>query len=360
MARLPGPSSCKVRSDRALVCTTARAVRSRTAGRALTGRDALARVLQTIRSMIPWSFGRELPRAGLWSLEESERYCLRMATSHYENFPVVAHVFDENVRRSLGAVYAFARTADDFADEPRYEGVRLELLDLWEQQLDECFDGRPRHPVFIALAAAVERHRLEPRPFRDLLSAFRQDCLEDGYETMEELIDYCERSANPVGRLVLRVMGQESGRATMLSDMTCSALQLANFWQDLSIDIPRGRLYVPLEIARRWGLSDADLRGRRRYARWGGLVHELVDRARALMESARGLPMAVDLRGAFYLEAVQRGGLRILDEVDRLGASAAFRRPRLGRRDAASILVRTSARTLTSTPLRLAVTHGLV
>ncbi|MBW2261083.1 MAG: squalene synthase HpnC [Deltaproteobacteria bacterium] len=310
--------------------------------------------------MIPWSFTGDLPLAGVWSLEESERYCLRMASSHYENFPVVMRVFDEQVRRSLGAIYAFARTADDFADEQRFEGVRLELLDVWAKQLEECFAGRPRHPVFIALAAAAERHGLEARPFRDLLSAFRQDCVKNRYGHMDELHDYCSRSANPVGRLVLRVMGQESRRAIELSDRTCTALQLANFWQDLSVDIPRGRLYVPLEAAARWGLTETDLRRRRRTGGWDGLVHELVGEARSLMQSARALPLAVNLTGAFYLEAVQRGGLRILDEVDRLGGKAAFRRPKLRKRDAASIFMRTSAATLTTAPLRLAAVHRMV
>jgi squalene synthase HpnC len=310
--------------------------------------------------MIPWRFTGDLPLAGMWSLEESERYCLRMASSHYENFPVVTHVFDERVRRSLGAVYAFARTADDFADEPQYEGVRLELLDVWAKQLEECFAGRPRHPVFIALAAAAQRHGLEVRPFRDLLSAFRQDCVKNSYASMDELLDYCTRSADPVGRLVLRVMGQESRRAIELSDRTCTALQLANFWQDLSVDIPRGRLYVPLEVAARWGLDETDLRRRRQIAGWSGLVHELAARARELMTSARALPHIVDLAGAFYLDAVQRGGLKILDEVDRLGGRGAFQRPKLRKRDAASIFMRTSAATLTAAPLRLASVYRTV
>lgn len=308
--------------------------------------------------MIPWSFTQNLPKAGAWSVEESERYCMRMAAAHYENFPVVTHVFDDGVRRSLGAVYAFARTADDFADEPQYEGVRLELLDVWREQLEECFAGRALHPVFVALGSAVERHGIDPGPLRDLLSAFRQDCVKNRYETMDEVHDYCRRSANPVGRLVLRVMGQESPETIALSDRTCTALQLANFWQDLSVDIPRGRLYVPLDRAASWGLCESDLLARRGVRGMSGLLRELVQSTRSLMLSARSLPLRVRLPGGFYLEAVQRGGLRILDAVERLQDEVLFQRPRLGKRDTASIFVRTSAATLSLAPRRLALVAG--
>lgn len=295
--------------------------------------------------MTPWAFSDTLPRTGRWTLEESERFCMNLTLSHYENFPVVAGIFGRGARKTLAAVYGFARYADDFADEPGYEGVRLELLDGWERQLAGCFrDETPRHPVFVALMAAIDRHALEAGPLFDLLSAFRQDCTKQRYESYDEVLDYCRRSADPVGRIVLRVMGRDEPPTLKLSDRTCTALQLINFWQDLSVDIERGRLYIPRDLAEKHDLTIEDIMEKRASGAFGGLLQELVDRTRDLMLEARSLPDAVGLPGELYLRAVQEGGLSVLDSVERMGASILHRRPALTGFDMGLIFVKSAGR----------------
>jgi squalene synthase HpnC len=293
--------------------------------------------------MIPWAFSHSLPRMGRWSLEESERICMNMTLSHYENFPVVAGIFGRDARRTLAAVYCFARYADDFSDEPCYDGVRLELLDGWERQLASCFGGdRPHHPVFIALKAAIERHGLDEGPFLDLLSAFRQDCIRQRYDSFDEVLDYCRRSAEPVGRIVLRVMNREDPWILKLSDRTCTALQLINFWQDLSVDMERGRLYIPRDLAEKHGLTIEDIVKKRSPSAFEDLLQELVDRTRNLMHMARELPAAVGLPGELYLRAVQEGGLSVLESVERMGASILATRPALTGLDKGLIFARSA------------------
>jgi squalene synthase HpnC len=293
--------------------------------------------------MIPWEFRDPIPLMGAWTLEESERFCMNVTLSHYENFPVVGGVLGRGARRSLAAVYGFARQADDFADEPAFEGVRLELLDAWERQLRSCARGEgQRHPVFIALAAAFERHGLEEAPFLDLLSAFRQDCTKQRYATFEELLDYCRRSANPVGRIVLRVMKRDNPRTVELSDGTCTALQLINFWQDLSVDIARGRLYVPEDIARWHGVSLEALLEGWEEGSFGALLDDLVGRTREMMREASALPEAVGLPGGLFLRAVQAGGLSMLEAVSRMGEGVLSRRPSLSGVDKGIIFVRSA------------------
>ena len=178
------------------------------------------------------------------SLEEAFAICERRVKSHYENFPVGLFVPREK-RRYVYALYAFARAADDFADEPIYEGHRVEKLDEWERRLHGAFEGQAEDPIFMALSETVRRLEIPERLLMDLLSAFRQDTEKSRYDTWDELLDYCRRSANPVGRLVLLVFGYRDLELASLSDSICTALQLANHWQDLGIDLSRGRIYAP-------------------------------------------------------------------------------------------------------------------
>jgi squalene synthase HpnC len=263
--------------------------------------------------------------------------CLKIAREHYENFPVASFVVPSNLRPHVAAVYAFARSADDIADEPgRSRDERLALLDEWSAALRQP----PRTAVFEALADTRQRFDLPVELFDDLLSAFRQDVCTSRYESWEELFDYCRRSANPVGRLVLRLAGIRQDEADRWSDALCTALQLTNFWQDLAIDWQRGRLYVPREA---WSAAGADLsdlgRGEMTSA-WRLALQECGGVTRRLFE--RGRPVCDVLRGRlrYELRATWLGGTRVLDKLER-GRFDTFRhRPRLSASDALVIALR--------------------
>jgi phytoene synthase len=257
--------------------------------------------------------------------------CLRIARDHYENFPVASRLLPAAMRPHVAAVYAFARGADDIADEPgRTPGERLALLDQWQAQLHEP----PRTDVFIALADTRERFDLPVHLFEDLLSAFRQDVTTVRYDTWAELLDYCRRSANPVGRLVLRLAGHRQAESDRWSDAVCTALQLTNFWQDLAIDWERGRLYVPREVWRSAGAELADLDRRQMSAAWRTAMHQATLVTRQLFDDGRPVCDVVRGRLRYELRATWLGGTRILDELDASGFDVFRYRPRLTGRDA--------------------------
>ncbi|HMY76522.1 MAG TPA: squalene synthase HpnC, partial [Blastocatellia bacterium] len=194
------------------------------------------------------------------SLEAAYAYCRQMAESHYENFPVGSVLIPSQLRKHVYSIYAFARTADDFADEGYEtsgltETQRLAALDDWQQKLDRCFAGDADHPVFIALAATVKDLNLPKKLLADLLSAFKQDVTKRRYADFDEVLDYCTRSANPVGRLILLLFGYRDERLHQLSDHICTALQLANFWQDVAVDIQKDRVYLPEDDMARFGVG---------------------------------------------------------------------------------------------------------
>ncbi|MBK8719510.1 MAG: squalene/phytoene synthase family protein [Deltaproteobacteria bacterium] len=200
---------------------------------------------------------------GPWTTAAGYRWCERMAASHYENFPVASKFLPPHLRPHVAAIYAFARTADDFADEPRFEGRRSQALAAWESLLEACYHRDVEHPVFIALRDTVRRHNIPIGPLRALLTAFRMDLTKHRYTSFNELLGYCTHSANPVGQLVLFVHGHREPDLHRFSDEICSALQIANFLQDLSVDIPRGRIYIPEEDLVHFGVAHDDLFGRR-------------------------------------------------------------------------------------------------
>jgi squalene synthase HpnC len=239
-------------------------------------------------------------------------------------------LFPREVRAALAAVYAFARTADDFADEPQFAAVRERLLDQWESQLNDCFAGTASHPVFMALREAVGRFGLEIGPFRDLLSAFRQDCRTNRYDTIEDLLDYCGRSANPVGRIVLAILGLDCAEFRRWSDDICTALQLTNFWQDVSVDVRRGKLYLPLSDLDRFAVRPEALLSGRPPPAFDDVVRFEVDRTRELFRNGRPLVEHTALPEQLYFAGVWLGGRTVLRMVKDLGAEVFFKRPSLG------------------------------
>ncbi len=272
-------------------------------------------------------------------------WCEGLARRHYENFPVASRLLPARLRRPIAAVYAFARLADDMADEGGLpEAARLAALDDWARQLDAALAGRAGHPVFVALADLVARYRVPSVLFHDLLSAFRQDVTTRRYACFEDVLDYCRRSADPVGRILLHLAGEATPENLRLSDRVCSALQLINFWQDLAQDMDENdRIYLPEDAIAAHGVTVQQLRERCSDAAMRALMASEYARARAMMEE--GAALGARLRGRFGLEIrlIVQGGLRVLDRLE--AQQDVFSRPRLRRRDAFVILWRALRRT---------------
>ena len=260
------------------------------------------------------------------SVEEAFAHCEARVKAHYENFPVGLFV-PRKKRPYVYALYAFARIADDFADAPIYEGVRQEKLDLWEALRDAAYRGEAEGPVFVALGETVRRLDIPKELLLDLLSAFRQDTVKNRYETWDEVLDYCRRSANPVGRLVLLVFEQEDPELLPLSDAICTGLQLANHWQDAAVDYARDRIYVPEELMRRHGVGTWDFSTGRVTDGFRGLMAELIARTRELFEQGRPLCDRVGKELRFEMRLTWLGGMSILDRIEAVGADVFHRRP---------------------------------
>lgn len=263
--------------------------------------------------------------------------------NHYENFPVASWLCPPALRPAVAAIYWFARTADDLADEGDARAAqRLDDLAAYRADLLTCFDSRTPSPrwagVFAPLAVAIQRHDLPRQPLLDLLSAFEQDVrrteLGQGYADRADLLDYCSRSANPIGRLVLHLHGVATPQALAESDAICSALQLINFWQDLSRDVPRGRHYLPTADCQAHGLDATQPATWHGHAARHALLRELCDWTRGLMLSGRDLPLRVPGRAGWELRTVVQGGLRVLDKIESQGSDAFSQRPRLRAWDA--------------------------
>ena len=282
--------------------------------------------------------------------EASYAACLRLARQHYENFPVASRLMPPASRPHIAAIYAFARMADDVADEGTESGAsRLARLQVLRDRLHAAAAGQPQpadidetdtSQVFVALSATMALHRLDVGLFDDLLSAFRQDVVTTRYESWDQLLDYCRRSANPIGRLVLAVTGYRDVELDSRSDAVCTALQLTNFWQDLERDWLKGRLYLPLEILQAAGADERDLDRRRITPAWRAALQEVADRTRRLFLDGR--PVADGVRGRlkWELRATWLGGMRILDRLEAVDFDVFRRRPTLGVVDAAAIVGR--------------------
>lgn len=261
------------------------------------------------------------------SLEEARAYCERLAKSHYENFSVATWFLPKRLRQHFYNVYAYCRISDDLGDEVGNPQQSLELLDQWEGQLNSCYAGSPKHPVFVALKETVEQFGIPKFEFSDLLIAFRQDQTVRRFETFDDVLGYCRYSANPVGHLVLYLCGYSDAGRQQLSDYTCTALQLANFWQDVFVDYGKGRIYLPLEDLRRFGVTGDDIAQRRATAQFVAMMKFEVERARDWFE--RGLPLVkmVDRALAVDLELFSRGGQEILNAIERQGFDVLSSRP---------------------------------
>jgi phytoene synthase len=280
------------------------------------------------------------PSARPPGLGESYAACEKVARDHYENFPVASRLLPRRIRPHVAAIYAFARAADDYADEARYEGEdRIALLDDWQARLRACAGDRSENPVFVALGHTITKHSLPLRPFEDLLAAFRMDVTRNSYETFDEVLEYCRCSANPVGRLVLLLFGYRERRLHELSDRICTALQLTNFWQDLSIDLEKGRCYIPRDEMRSFGVSDGDLEARHVTPGFRELMQFQVRRTRGLFDEGEALPGFLRGRLRAEIRLTIAGGRRILGKIDRARGDVFSRRPKLGKADWARLIV---------------------
>lgn len=281
--------------------------------------------------------------------------CLALARAHYENFPVASVLIPRGMRRDVAAVYAFARAADDFADEgDRPSAERHALLDDWEHRLRAAAagaapdDGTDAGAIFAALEQTMAVRGLPLAPFADLLSAFRQDVDVSRYETWTALMDYCRRSANPVGRIVLRISGRDDAALDASSDALCTALQLTNFWQDLERDWKKGRVYLPADVMQAHGASERDIAGGAVTPALAAAIGDAAARTRNLFEWGRFVCETVRGRLGVELRATWLGGTRVLDRLERSGFDPFRARPSLGWRDATPLAARLALWTATS------------
>jgi squalene synthase HpnC len=274
---------------------------------------------------------------------EAERYTRWLAAHHYENFNVVSWLLPRRLHQHFYNLYAYCRWSDDLGDEVADPARALQLLDAWEIELRLIFThGRgPSHPVLIALGETIRAKDIPMQPFSDLLRAFRQDQTVHRYQTWEELLEYCVYSANPVGRLVLYLCDYREEARQSLSDHTCTALQLANFWQDVSRDLEKGRIYIPLDALAAHGLSEADIVNKRFDARYVALMKSLIARTRAVFHAGMPLARTVAPFLRVDLEMFSRGGLAILDAIEASGYNTLEHRPALTKWTQLSLLGRT-------------------
>ncbi len=272
--------------------------------------------------------------------EVAQTYTRWLATHHYENFNVVSWLLPKELHQHFYNVYSYCRWADDLGDEIPDTQRALELLNWWEQELDACYAGHPSHPVFVALRETIAAKEIPKQPFADLLKAFRQDQTVKRYPTWDAVLNYCVYSANPVGRLVLYLCGYRDEQRQQLSDATCTALQFANFWQDVSRDLEKGRIYIPLDIAAAHRLSESDLVERRFDDRYIHLMKDLIARTRTLFTEGMPLAKMVDARLSVDLEMFSRGGLAVLDAIEASGYNTLHHRPSIGKGKQARLLGR--------------------
>ena len=263
------------------------------------------------------------------SVAEAYERCERLAKTHYENFNVGSRLLPGNKRKHFYAIYAFCRFVDDVGDE--FEGDRLQALDYWEEEVEDCFSGSPSHPYMVAVQDTIRSFDIPREPFLRLIEANRMDQTKKRYATYADLEHYCRHSANPVGRLVLYVGGYRDEERQTLSDFTCTALQLANFWQDVARDYAMGRIYIPREDMHRFGYTEEELAQEVITDGFRRLIAFEVDRARDLFH--RGLPLVDRVEGALKLDIAlfSKGGLSVLDSIEGQGCDVLSRRPVVGR-----------------------------
>jgi squalene synthase HpnC len=280
----------------------------------------------------------------VWTGPESLAYTHWLATHHYENFHVVSFLLPKRLHQDFYNVYSFCRWADDLGDEIGDKAESLRLLEWWGAELDRMYLGETRHPVFNALQGTVARYGIPKQPFADLIRAFVQDQSVPRYDTWAGVLDYCVYSANPVGRLVLYLCGYGDAERQRLSDSTCTALQLANFWQDVTVDLLKDRVYIPLEVLARNHYTVEDLFARRMNENFRSVMIEIVDRARELF--LEGLPLArqVDRRLGIDLDLFSRGGMHVLKKIEQQNYDVLSRRPKISKLERVGLLLASVAR----------------
>jgi squalene synthase HpnC len=286
------------------------------------------------------------------SPDVAQQFTKWLATHHYENFNVVSWLLPKELHQHFYNVYAYCRWADDLGDEIPDTARALELLDWWDRELALCYEGKPSHPIFVALRQTILEKNIPKQPFADLLKAFRQDQTTKRYQTWDAMIGYCLYSANPVGRLVLYLCGYRDEKRQKFSDATCTALQLANFWQDVSRDLEKGRIYIPLDVAELHGVSENEIVTRQFGDRYVSLMKDLITRTRQLF--AEGYPLAkiVDGRLSIDLEMFSRGGIAVLDAIEAAGYDTLNHRPSIGKGKQARLLGRVLLAQLFKKPSR--------
>jgi squalene synthase HpnC len=277
------------------------------------------------------------------TLEEARGWCKKLAESHYENFHVATWFLPTPLRPHFHAIYAYCRVSDDLGDEVGDAAQALALLDLWERELDACYEGRARHPIFVALSETIHACSIPKQPFADLLTAFRQDQTVTRYQTMLDLLGYCRYSANPVGRLVLYACGEADEARFRLSDATCSALQLANFWQDVKVDYKKGRVYIPQQDMEFFNVTDATIAHGVATPEFRALMRFEVDFARGRFEEGLPLIEKVSRELAVDLDLFSRGGLEILRSIERRDYDVLTARPSISKSARLKLVMRAVA-----------------
>jgi squalene synthase HpnC len=274
------------------------------------------------------------------ALEEARAYCQLLAESHYENFHVASWFLPRRLRPHFHSIYAYCRISDDLGDEIGNREQSLALLDLWQRELDACYRGEARHPVFVALAETIRACDIPKEPFADLLVAFRQDQTVTRFQTMDDVLAYCRYSANPVGHLVLYACGYRDAERFRLSDYTCSALQLANFWQDVTVDYAKGRIYLPLADMQRFGVDEGAIASRSFTPQFRELMRYEVDYTRRMFEQGLPLIQMVDRELAIDLDLFSRGGLEILNAIEQQDYNVLRARPAISKTRKVVLLLR--------------------
>ncbi|HAL57198.1 MAG TPA: squalene synthase HpnC, partial [Bacteroidetes bacterium] len=263
-----------------------------------------------------------------------------LTREHYENFPVASWLIPKEKRRHVCALYAFARIADDFADESGLTPAeRIDSLNEWDEQLTECYRGHAEHPVFVALRETVDRFEIPRRLFQNLLFAFRSDVTTHRYETFDDLLHYCDNSANPIGRLVLLLFGYRGESLMLLSDAICTGLQLTNFWQDVLVDLEKDRVYIPMEDIREFGYSEEELFEKKFSAEFKDIMVYQVERTERLFLHGRPLlgEVGTDLRRE--LKLTWNGGMKILKKIEMIEFNVLQQRPTLTTFDKTGLVV---------------------
>lgn len=278
------------------------------------------------------------------NIQEAYAFCEQLTRNHYENFPVGSVLVPKAKRKHIYSIYAFARTADDFADES-YDGQattadRLRLLDDWERQFDECLQGNFHHSIFAALQQTIRELDLPIQLFKDLLSAFRQDVVKARYSDFDEVRDYCRRSANPVGRLILLLFDYRDEKLFQLSDRICTGLQLANFWQDVSVDLAKDRVYLPLEEIGKFNYSEGELFGKICNDSYRELLKFQVHRTQKIFEEGKPLLNLVSGKLRLELKLTWLGGTQILRMIEKNNYDTLSYRPSLSKFDKVKLLGR--------------------